>query len=140
MARLNKFLRLPFCEKILFIKAWTLLGIIRLGLSLLPFIALKNLLRVIGPSIARADEQLSEDQLVWAVSTASRFIPKATCLAQALALQLFLQRTGHQARLHIGVEEAEKGALQAHAWVESEGRILIGGLDINRYTHLLALE
>ena len=140
MTRLNKFLRLPFSEKILFIKAWTLLGIIRSELSLLPFITLKNVLRVIGPSIARVDEELSEDQLAWAVAAASRFIPKATCLTQALALQLFLQQAGHQARLHIGVEEEKKGSLQAHAWVESEGRILIGGLDINRYAHLLALE
>ena len=140
MTRLNKFLRLPFTEKILFIKACTLLGTIRLGLSLLPLITLKNALRVIGPSIAGADEQLSEDQLVWAVATASRFIPNATCLTQGLALQLLLQQAGHPARLHIGGEEAKKGSLQAHAWGESEGRILIGGLDINRYTHLLALE
>jgi len=139
MTRLNKFLRLSFSEKILFIKAWTLLGIIRLGLSLLPFIMLKNVLRVIGPSIARVDEQLSEDQLVWAVAAASRFIPKATCLAQALAIQLFLKQSGREAHVHIGVE-GKRGRLDAHAWVESRGKVLFGGSNLSRYTHLLALE
>jgi len=139
MTRLNKFLRLPFSEKILFIKACTVLGIIRLGLSLLPFITLKNVLRVIGPSIARIDEQLSEDQLVWAVATASRFIPKATCLAQALAIQLFLKQSGREAHVHIGVD-GEGGRLDAHAWVESRGKVLFGGSNLSRYTHLLALE
>jgi len=140
MTRLNKFLRLPFSEKILFIKAWILLGIIRLGLSLLPFITLKNVLRLIGPSIAGADEQLSEDQLVWAVATASRYIPKATCLTQALAIQLFLKQSGREAHVHIGVDRGEGGRLDAHAWVESRGKVLFGGSKLSRYTHLLALE
>ena len=140
MTRLNKFLRLPLSEKILFIKAWILLGIIRLGLSLLSFITLKNFLRVIGPSIARVGEQLSEDQLVWAVAAASRLIPKATCLAQALAVQQFLKQSGREARVHIGVERGEGGHLDAHAWVESRGKVLFGGSNLRQYTHLLALE
>ena len=140
MTRLNKFLRLPFSEKILFIKACTLVGIIRLGLSLLPFLTLKNVLRVIGPSIARVDEKLSEDQLVWAVAAASRLIPKATCLTQALAIQLFLKQAGREAHVHIGVDDGEGGRLDAHAWVESRGKVLFGGSNLSRYTHLLALE
>jgi hypothetical protein len=139
MARLNKFLRLPFSEKILFIKAWTLLGIIRIGLSLLPFITLKSFLRMIGPFIVGADGQLSDDQLVWAIEAASRFIPKATCLTQALALQLFLKQSGREAHVHIGVD-GEGGRLDAHAWVESRGKVLFGGSNLSRYTHLLALE
>ncbi len=140
MTRINKFLRLPFSEKNLFIKAWALLGIIRLGLSLLPFITLKKLLRIIGPPMAGANDQLSEDRLVWAVAAASRFIPKATCLTQALAIQLFLKQSGREAHLHIGVDHGEGGRLDAHAWVESRGRVLFGGSNLSRYTHLLALE
>ncbi len=140
MARLNKFLRLPFSEKILFIKAWALLGIIRIGLSLLPFITLENLLKTIGPSIAGVDRQLSEDRLVWAVAAASRLIPKATCLTQALAIQLLLKQSGREAQVHIGVDHGEGGRLDAHAWVESRGKVLYGGSTLSRYTHLLALE
>jgi len=140
MSRLNKFVRLPSHEKILFIKAWILLGIISLGSSLLPFATLKKVLAVIGSLTARVDQELSEDQLVWAVGTASRYLPKATCLAQALTLQLFLKQSGRKAYLYIGVNGGEGGHLNAHAWVESQGRILIGESDLSRYTRLLALE
>jgi hypothetical protein len=86
------------------------------------------------------EKEFSEQQLVWSVAVVSRYIPKATCLAQALTAQFLLQQAGHQACLHIGVADAEEGDIKAHAWVESQGRILMGGFDLNRYTHLLALE
>ncbi len=140
MTRLNKFLRLPFFEKILFIKALILVGIIRLGLSVLPLITLKNVLRVMGPFIAGADEKLSEGRLIWAVAAASRLIPRATCLTQALAIQLFLKQSGREAHVHIGVDHGEGGRLDAHAWVESRGKVLFGGSNLSEYTHLLALE
>ncbi len=139
MTRLHKFLRLPFSEKILFIKACILLAIVRLGLSLLPFITLKNILRIIGPPIAGLDEQLSEERMAWAIAAASRLIPKATCLTQALAFQVFLKQSGREAHLHIGVDEVD-GRLDAHAWVESRGKVLFGGSNLSRYTHLLAIE
>ena len=140
MNRLNKFLRLPSHEKILFIKAWILLGIIRLGLSLLPFSTLIKVLSVISPLVARVDEELSEDQLVWAVETASRSVPKATCLAQALTVQLFLKKSGRQARLRIGVAGGKNSALNAHAWVESRGKVITGGPNPADFTSLLTLE
>jgi Transglutaminase-like superfamily len=140
MNRLNKFIHLPSREKTLFIKACILLGIIRLGLSLLPFTTLVKVLRVISPWVARVDEELSEDQLVWAVGTASRSVPKATCLAQALTVQLFLKQSGQQASLYIGVNGSEGGHLNAHAWVESKGKVITGGPNPSDFTSLLTLE
>ena len=140
MSRLNKFLRLSFTEKILFIRICVLLAIIRSGLSLLPFPTLRKVLTAISPLIARGGRTWSEDLLVWAVGAASRYVPKATCLAQALAIQLVLKQSGRQASLHIGVNGAEGDHLDAHAWVESQGKVLFGGSNLGRYTHLLALE
>jgi hypothetical protein len=140
MSRLNKFLRLSFSEKILLVRIWVLLAITRLGLSLLPFTTLRKILTVISPLIARDGEALSEDLLVWAVGAASRYVPRATCLAQALAVQLLLKQSGRQASLHIGVNGVEGDHLDAHAWVVSQGRVLFGGSNLARYTHLLALE
>ena len=140
MSRLNKFLRLSFSEKILLARIWLLLAIIRSGLSLLPFPTLRKVLTAISPLIARGGEAWSADRLVWAVGAASRYVPRATCLAQALAIQLVLKQSGRQASLHIGVNGVEGDHLDAHAWVESQGRILIGGSDLSRYTHLTALE
>ena len=109
-------------------------------MELFPFSTLKKLLGRLRPISGGSRKDFSEEELVWSVEVASRYIPKATCLAQALTTQFLLQQAGHQARLHIGVTESEEGGIKAHAWVESQGRILIGGFEINRYTHLLALE
>jgi hypothetical protein len=140
MSRLNKFLHLSFSEKTLLVRIWVLLAITRLGLSLLPFTTLRKVLTVTSPLIARGGEALSEDLLVWAVGHASRYVPRATCLAQALAIQLVLKQSGRQASLHIGVNGVEGDHLDAHAWVVIQGRVLFGGSNLSRYTHLVALE
>mgnify|MGYP001046030767 CR=1 FL=1 len=140
MRQLSKFLHLPPHEKGLLIRVWILLGVIRLGLGLLPFLTLKGLLTKVGPVLVGSGQKSSVDRLAWTVGVASRFVPKATCLAQALAMHVLLQQAGHQAFLHIGVTNSEEGNLKAHAWVESHGRILIGGLDLSSYTPLLTME
>jgi len=121
-------------------KTWILLGVVRLGLELVPVYTLRKLLFKLTSLLRNLGKDFSEEYLVWSVAVVSPYVPKTTCLAQALAAQLLLQRAGHQARLHIGVNYGIGGRLEAHAWVESQGRILIGGFDTNRYTHLLALE
>ncbi len=66
----------------------------------------------------------------WAArAVGRRFLPERPCLTQALVLQYLLLRRGDdEAELHIGVAKNEDG-LQAHAWVERNGRVLIGGAD-----------
>jgi hypothetical protein len=84
------------------------------------------------------------DPLVWraarAVSTMARLIPKATCLTQALALQLILAYRGYASELRIGVKHDESG-ISAHAWLLSNDRIAIGGSpqDVALYAPLTTL-
>lgn len=54
---------------------------------------------------------------------AHRGIPGSTCLPQALVLWTLLRRHGFDAAIHFGVRK-NAGALEAHAWVEIEGRVL----------------
>jgi len=140
MRRIHKFLNLSSTEKRLLIRTWFLLGFIRLGLQWFPFSTLRKLLYRFRSILGRGEKEFSEEQLIWSITVASRYIPKVTCLSQALTAQLLLQQKGHQAYLHIGVTEAEEGGIRAHAWVESKGKVLIGGIDLNQYTHLLVLE
>lgn len=82
-------------------------------------------------------DQAAVDKIIWAVMVASRYLPgRVKCLARALTTQVLLEGHGYQAQLRLGVVKSEQG-LEAHAWVESQGRIVIGGLkDIGRYTTL----
>ncbi len=65
----------------------------------------------------------------------------AKCLARALTTQVLLNRQGYLPDLRIGVAKATAGQLEAHAWVEYQGRIVIGQLnDLSRYLPLPSFE
>jgi hypothetical protein len=66
------------------------------------------------------------ERVVWSVEAASRRIPRATCLTQALAAATLLANNGHAAVLRVGVAKNDDGSLRAHAWVESDGRTVLG--------------
>jgi len=57
---------------------------------------------------------------------ARRTLWPTSCLRQALALRFLLARRGIETALHIGVKSGGDG-FGAHAWVEYQGEILIGG-------------
>jgi len=75
------------------------------------------------------NKPLSAEQIAWAVGVASRYVPAANCLTQALAATRMLERAGYDASLQIGVSRSESGPLDAHAWVDCEGRTVIGMSD-----------
>jgi hypothetical protein len=66
------------------------------------------------------------DRVVWAVKVASPFL-RAVCLPQALATQVLLARSGFSSELRIGFTRAKGGQMSAHAWLECQGRVAIGG-------------
>jgi hypothetical protein len=143
MENLHRFLHLATDERQLLIKAALFLEAIKIGMLLLPFRTLRRLLTRAAhtPVGKRRANHPSSVRIAWAVQTASRNTPGLkTCLAQALTTQLLLARHGYPALLHIGVVRGEQGQFQAHAWVETEGKVVIGGSELERYTPLVALE
>ena len=137
MKRIHKFLRLPPKDQCILVKAAFLLLWVRLALWLLPFKTWRDiLLKMVRPNAKyQKVDSVSIERVVWGVSVASRYVPFATCLTQAMAAYLLLARCGHTT-LRIGVA-SEKGQFKAHAWLESEGKIIIGGSnDLSQYTLL----
>lgn len=131
MGRIHKFLSLPLEDRALLIKSVFLVSIIRLGLWCLPFRILRQILKI---SPEPKTENFLYDpsivsRLVWAIITMSRYVPRATCLTQALAAQVLLLQQGYPADLRIGVVKGKQGQLEAHAWLECNGHIVIGGSD-----------
>lgn len=144
MRQIYKFLQLTSGDRHLLVSTAILLGAIRLGLWLLPFQTLRRLLARIMQISTELQEpnQFSLNRAVWAVEVISWYTPGGVkCLARALATQVLLSRCGHQTQLRIGVAKDQEGKLEAHAWVENQGRIVIGQLrDLSRFTPLPALE
>ncbi len=143
MRSLLKFVHLSSADRMLVVKSVLLLGAVRLGLWLLPFQTLWRFLTKMACATTtwHDTEHTSIERVVWAVTVASQYIPAATCLTQALTTRVLLGRQGHLAHLRIGVARSETGQFEAHAWVECQGRIVIGGTNASfRYTPLPPLE
>jgi hypothetical protein len=61
-----------------------------------------------------------------AVVRASRLVPAPTCLAQAIAARDLLARRGVATDLRLGVARDDLGRMSAHAWLEHQGRVVLG--------------
>lgn len=80
---------------------------------------------------------MHRENIAWAVNVVGRYVlGDNTCLTQALAAELLLRRRGYRAHTRIGVAKGYKGNLEAHAWVESDGQVVVGGprAALTRYT------
>src|SRR5829696_4408461 len=141
MALLVKFLRLKRTEKSLVLRSFLLVLFIRLLLWLVPAKLLQGLF-ISNP--AETGENSGNDwseitRIVRSVRSVSRFVPRATCLTQALAASLLIRRSGQRSELKIGVAKNEQSQLIAHAWLETDGRIILGELpDQSRFVALTA--
>jgi hypothetical protein len=132
---IGRFLKLPAQDKALLISAALLVLSIRAALWILPY-------RIVRGRLDRRREvrvnPFSCSQIAWAIPAVSRYIPGATCLTQALAGEVLLRTSGHEPSLHIGVAKPNSRVLEAHAWIEVEGKIVLGVAGTQRFTPLRA--
>lgn len=61
------------------------------------------------------------------VAWASRYVPHATCLTQAVACRYLLARQGYATTLRIGVRRDKDQTFAAHAWLLNGEEVVIGG-------------
>jgi hypothetical protein len=146
MGRIVKFLRLSGRDRALLLQAFCLLVGTRLALKTVRFATVRVALAGVAaignrsprPVAAGDDEQ---QRVVWAVQTAGRvFSVFSTCLTNALAAHVLLARRGYLSNLRIGVTRDQKGEFTAHAWLERQGAILIGGDASDGFTPMPALN
>jgi hypothetical protein len=137
MRRLKRFAALGSQDRVLLLRALFLVATLRAGLCLLPFRVVQ---RLTGKACKGAAAIHSVGQHVWAVRAASRCVPGASCLTQALAAQVLLARSGYDSRIEIGVTKDEQRRFRAHAWVVCGDEIVIGGAQVDRYVPLAAWE
>lgn len=134
---------MPSSERRLLLVGAVVVACVRVLLWLFPFSRLVWLVERTALRSARAAPvPLLDDTIVtisWAVTTAARYIPRATCLTQALAAQWLLAWFGHPTLLRIGVARVNGTSLRAHAWLESEGRVVVGGESLEQVEYALLL-
>lgn len=109
----------------LFAEAWWTLLWLQPASRYFPFAFLERLVTSRGRlGHTRPGASTQADRVGVAVVRAERYQPwRVRCLGRSLTLQLLLDRRGIASALRFGVRK-EGTALQAHAWVEHEGRPL----------------
>jgi hypothetical protein len=144
MKQLRSFLEMSNRARVLLLAASILLTGVRLGLLLLPFRNLIKLVTRISEGFLHScfANKVSLGQIVWAVNVVTRYMPGgAKCLARALTTQVLMNWCGYKPELRIGVAKSETGNFEAHAWIEYQGRVVIGYLqDLPRFVPLPSLE
>lgn len=129
MRLISRYKQLSSAERSLFFRALAIVAVIRVGLRLVPFRILRKWLEHFrgSPQLSGGLDRQRIRQVAWAVEAASRRLAGTTCLPQGMATHLLLGRLGQQSELRLGVALKPGGQLEAHAWVEVEGRVVSGG-------------
>jgi len=108
---------------------------------LLHLLSLKQLRRVaiaMASPFSRINRRrpVPADRIAWAVAAmARRSLFGATCLTKAIAGHAVFRSYGYKTELRVGGKQVN-GAFEAHAWLEHNGNVLLGGPRsvINEYT------
>lgn len=134
MRILRRFAAVSAIERRLALQAWCSLVAVRLLLWTMPYRWIEaRLLKTRGTSTA-----LNPDDIALAVTRASTLVPRATCLVQAIAAGWMIRRAGGDSVIRFGVAKDEQTEqFKAHAWLEHDGRILIGGATAAEYATLV---
>ena len=86
--------------------------------------------------VRRGQAGTTPERCARAIGRASQLGPGCGCLPQAVATQCLLRREGLTSHIVFGVAHNQNRSLEAHAWLWSDGRILVGGDAADRYTPL----
>ena len=107
-------------------EALTLLVVFRVGLRTVSFPALRRFSDGWVNRAARdGGTAVPKHRIVWAITAVGSRLRGTTCLVEALVADAMLRRHGHRATLRVGVRHGAP-LLDAHAWVESDGSVVMG--------------
>ncbi|WP_092664363.1 lasso peptide biosynthesis B2 protein [Halorientalis persicus] len=143
MPDLRAFLSLPLGDKVRLSLSVFLLLFIWGGVVVMSFNRFRKLLLKIGKAGSSViPGSPSPGRVARSVDFADRSLPgDRTCLVRSLTAETLLRMYGYVPKHRIGVDKNEKGAVEAHSWIEYNGAILIGDLeDLSRFKPLPSLD
>ncbi|MEM9808146.1 MAG: lasso peptide biosynthesis B2 protein [Cyanobacteria bacterium P01_D01_bin.56] len=135
LSKLKPRLKRVWRQRRILLYACISVSLIRLALWLFSFKDVRQGLTTVAQRWVAPNQSVSVAAIIWSVTVASVYTPRgAKCLVKALATQLLLNRYGYSHQLHIGVAMGTANALEAHAWIEYQGHVIMGALqDLHRF-------
>jgi hypothetical protein len=138
MIRLRRFLDLPHGDKGMLLAALGQLPLLAAGVHVFGFKRMRTFLAGMNAPLLQVSEsqKVDSERVARAVRTAARHgLVRGTCLSRSLLLWHMLRRRGIPAKIRFGVRPAGSG-MQAHAWIEQQGRSLDHDFDNRAFSDL----
>ena len=130
LRRWEKFFSYSLSEKQLIFDAFWVVLLTRIGLKILSFQRFRQVYSSLSTTTSSVHvSDITIERYVWAIDRVSGSL-SAVCLPQALALKFFL-RTDKAAEIIIGIDKTT--GFSAHAWVEKNGKKLIGDTPLTTF-------
>lgn len=145
MKLLDKFLNLPQNKQFLLIKACIFVYVVRFILFIFPIKVVLQYLSYFTKKTHKLNKnnRLSEELILWAIETVSKFILSTnTCIIKSITAQILLTQHGYKSSLYLGIakDKVNQKDLQSHAWLESNGKVIVGENMANNYKPILKIS
>lgn len=139
--RLREFWSLSCRRQLLLCEATVLIASSKVILAVAGLDVTERCLDVLRRFLLSPWRDASPASVCWAVSTAASHFPGTyDCLDRALAGSVLLAANGYQHHLRLGVDTTSS-EFEAHAWIESDGEVLMGNVeDFGRFRELTQRE
>ncbi|MCC7551746.1 MAG: lasso peptide biosynthesis B2 protein [Methanobacterium sp.] len=125
MSIISSFIKLSSKDKILAMESLFWLIMIRVMLWIFPFSYVQKRVQKIADYIFVDDSNVPLQRISLMILASSKYVPRASCLVQALAGYLLFSKYGYNTLIKIGVSN-EDGVFEAHAWVEHDEKVVLG--------------
>jgi hypothetical protein len=132
---IRAFLSSSRSEQVLVVEVTLLFVVASVALRILTFAGAERAVATIRTALPGGGREVDRDRIQWAVRVVANTLPgSASCLEKAMTARALLRRYGHPADLRFGVDDEESFA--AHAWVESDGEVVVGSAERPEFTEL----
>lgn len=137
---ISKILARSWMHRLLLLKAYLLLGILRMAIFLIPFRVLARMLKLTAgdnPDMPSPELKEKAEMIAWAIRAAARRTPwQNACLVRGLAGLVLLRGYGIPCTLFLGVAKGSSSPeeLEAHAWLRCGGNVITGAEGHERFS------
>lgn len=135
MSLIIKFIRLPYLDKRVAIESLFWLSMVRIMIWGFSFFSVQKKVQKIASRYNYNGKNVPMSRICLMIVIAARYVPKATCLVQALAGHILFSKYGYKTSIKIGVFN-EEGEFEAHAWLEHNNIVVLGKSEKNFKTIL----
>lgn len=138
MSNILSFRKLSSQDKLIALESLFWVIRIRIMIWLFSFSTVQRKVQNIATKYPSSNHTITASRLRILIVAASRYVPKATCLVQALAGHILFSKYGYNTSIKIGVL-TENGEFEAHAWLEHGEKVVLGESEKN-YKTILGID